>query len=97
MMYTYIVPRGEEAMVRTQIYLDEKQKAELDRLSVERRVTVSDLIRQAVDQFLGKGRANIEIALENSFGVWKDRDDVGEARAHVRKIRREWDKRERRA
>jgi hypothetical protein len=83
-------------MVRTQIYLDERQKAELDRLSAERRVTVSDLIRQAIEQFLGSSQSGIAIALEKSFGIWKDRDDIGKTPAYVRKIRREWERRDRR-
>jgi len=37
-------------MVRTQIYIDDGQKAALDRLSAEKRTTVSGLIRQAVNQ-----------------------------------------------
>ncbi|MFP3869854.1 MAG: CopG family transcriptional regulator [Syntrophobacteria bacterium] len=83
-------------MVRTQIYLDERQKKELDRLSAERRVTMSDLIRQAIEQFLGSSQSGLDMALEKSFGIWKDRDDIGKSPAYVREIRREWEKRERR-
>jgi hypothetical protein len=83
-------------MVRTQIYLDERQKSELDRLSAERRVTVSELIRQAIEQFLGSSQSGLDMALEKSFGIWKERDDIGDTPAYVRKIRREWGKREKR-
>lgn len=83
-------------MVRTQIYLDERQKAELDRLSAARRVTMSELIRQAIEQFLGSSQSGLDMALEKSFGIWKDRDDIGKSPAYVRKIRREWERRERR-
>jgi hypothetical protein len=83
-------------MVRTQIYLDERQKAQLDRLSAERRVTVSDLVRQAIDQYLGGDRSGIGAALETSFGIWKNRDDIGKGLAYVRRLRREWEKRARR-
>jgi len=49
-------------MVRTQIYPDEGQKSALNRLRAKRGATISDLIRQAVDQLgrekpgLGQGR-----------------------------------------
>lgn len=81
-------------MVRTQIYLDQGQKAELDRLSAERRVSVSGLIRQAIEQFLGRSPISFERALEKSFGIWRDREDIGKSSAYVRNVRREWEKRE---
>ena len=83
-------------MVRTQIYLDERQKVKLDRLSAERRITVSDLVRQAIDQYLGRDRSGIGSALEASFGIWKDRDDIGKGSAYVTRLRREWEQRAKR-
>ncbi len=84
-------------MVRTQIYLDERQKAQLEEISATRRVTVSDLIRQAVDQYLGRSPVSLEDALDQSFGVWRDRGDIGDTSDYVRRIRKEWGNRERRA
>ena len=83
-------------MVRTQIYLDEGQKTALNRLSAERGATVSDLIGQAVDQFLGRVSPNFEEALDRSFGIWRHRQKIGESSEYVRNIRREWEDRERR-
>jgi len=83
-------------MVRTQIYLDNGQKTALDRLSAEREATVSDLIRQAVDQFLEKVAPDFEEALDRSFGIWRHRHRLGEPSQYVRKIRSEWKKREKR-
>jgi len=83
-------------MVRTQIYIDDEQKAALDRLSAEKETTVSGLIRQAVDQFLGKVTYDFEEALESSFGIWRHRHRIGESSEYVRKIRSEWDERDKR-
>jgi len=83
-------------MIRTQIYLNEGQKSALDRLSIERGVTVSDLIRQAVNQFIGRVSPDFEEALEESFGIWRHRHKLGDPSRYVRKIRSEWNEREKR-
>ncbi len=83
-------------MVRTQIYLDEGQKEALNRLSAERLASVSDLIRQAVDQFIGRVSSDFEEALDGSFGIWRHRHIVDDSSRYVRNIRREWEKREKR-
>ena len=80
-------------MVRTQIYLDPVHKRELSQISHRRRVTVSELIRQAVDQFLEKSPSGLEEALAKSFGLWGKRKDIGGTSIYVRKARREWEKR----
>jgi len=94
-MYTSL-SRG-LVMVRTQIYLDERQKSALDKLSVERGASVSDLIRQAVDHFIAKASTDFEEALEQSFGIWKSKHRVGESSEYVRKLRSEWKERDRRS
>ena len=83
-------------MVRTQIYLDEHQKSILDKLSTERGTSVSDLIRQAVDQFIAKASNDFEEALDLSFGIWKGKKEFGESSEYVRNLRSEWQKRDRR-
>ena len=83
-------------MVRTQIYLDNGQKTALGRLSAERKATVSDLIRQAVDQFLERVAPDFEEALDRSFGIWRHRHKLVEPYEYVRKIRREWKERKKR-
>jgi len=83
--------------VRTQVYLDERQRADLDRLSTERRVTVSELIRQAIDHYVGCLRSGIEGGIEGSVGLWRGRGDIGQVSTHVQRMRREWNKRDGRA
>lgn len=84
-------------MVRTQIYLDERQKSALEKLCVERGTSVSDLIRQAVDLFIAKASTDFDEALDLSFGIWRSRRKLGESSEYVRKIRSEWDGRDRRS
>ena len=84
-------------MVRTQIYLDERQKSALEKLCVERGASVSDLIRQAVDLFIAKASTDFDEALDLSFGIWRSRRKLGESSEYVRKIRSEWDGRDRRS
>jgi hypothetical protein len=83
-------------MVRTQIYLDERQKSALEKLCVERGASVSELIRQAVDLFIAKASTDFDEALDLSFGIWRRRGKLGESSEYVRKIRSEWDSRDRR-
>jgi hypothetical protein len=82
-------------MIRTQVYLDPAQKRRLSQIGHRCRVTISQLIRQAVDQFLGKNPSAFEQALEKSFGLWSKgkRKDLGSTSAYVRKLRREWETR----
>ena len=83
-------------MVRTQIYLNEGQKLALDRLSANRGATISDLIRQAVDQFIGRVSPDFEEALDQSFGIWRHIHKFSDPSRYVRKIRSEWEERDKR-
>nr|BAL58639.1 hypothetical conserved protein [Candidatus Acetothermum autotrophicum] len=81
-------------MTRTQIYLDEEQKKELDRLSAKRGVPIAELIRAAIDQMLAQERErkqNFERVLTQTFGMWRDRREITED--YVRRARRDWEKR----
>jgi hypothetical protein len=83
-MYTYI------AMERTQIYLTEREAEVLDRLAAKRNTTRSHLIREAIDaQYLNREELIRErlAALERSFGVWADRDDIPDGKTYVARIR----------
>lgn len=62
-------------MRRTQIYLDDRQAAELHRRAELRQTTASRMIREAIDQYLadpddGAERlARYRAALDGAFGV----------------------------
>lgn len=73
-MYAYIV------MERTQIYLDERQTAELDKRARERGTTRSHLIREALEKYLSPDWDPVafKAALGRFAGIWADRDDLDE-------------------
>ncbi len=81
-------------MIRTQIYLDEEQKRDLERLSNEEGSSMAELIRRAVSEYLKKSRQdNLLNALRESFALWKDRTDLEVSQDYVRKLRQEWESR----
>jgi predicted transcriptional regulator len=79
-MYTYI------AVERTQIYLDDRQTAELDRRAREQGTTRSHLIREAIERYLAPDwdPEAFKRALANAAGIWADRDDLDEIYASMR-------------
>lgn len=84
-------------MVRTQIYLSEEQKRTLERLSAERGVSMAKLIRDAVDRLLKEEEStNFEVALDKSFGIWRNRKDLQDSQRFLRPLREEWQRRDER-
>jgi hypothetical protein len=76
-------------MIRTQIYLTEGERAELGILSAATGKGQSELIRDAVDDLLGRFSADRRTAvLDNVAGIWKDRDDLPDFVA----VRKQWDR-----
>lgn len=72
-------------MVRTQIYLTEEERAALKRLAEERSTSQSALIREAIDIFLAaRGAQSEEKRLDQSFGIWKERENVHETFRQIR-------------
>lgn len=72
-------------MVRTQIYLTEEERAALKRLAEERGTSQSALIREAVDIFLAaRGTQSEKKRIDESFGIWKDRENVHETFRQIR-------------
>jgi hypothetical protein len=76
-------------MVRTQIYLTERQRGELAAIAKTAGRKQSELIREAVDRFIDEvGSGRREAALRGAAGIWKDRTDLPDFRA----TRAEWDR-----
>ena len=73
-------------MERTQIYLDDRQTAELDRRAHARGTTRSHLIREAIEKYLAPDwdPEAFKAALANIAGIWADRDDIDEIRESMR-------------
>ena len=78
-------------MVRTQIYLTEREQQALRDLSRHTGRTQSDLIREAVDQLIARsGPVDRVSVLQQARGLWRDRADLPDFAA----IRRELDRSE---
>ena len=76
-------------MIRTQIYLTERQRAELTVISKILGKKQSELIREAVDRLIDQaGSSRREVVLREAAGIWKDRTDLPD----FKKIRTEWDR-----
>jgi hypothetical protein len=76
-------------MVRTQIYLTERQRDELAAIAKSEGKKQSELIREAVDRLIDQAGPNRrEAALREAAGVWKDRKDLPDFKA----TRAEWDR-----
>lgn len=76
-------------MIRTQIYLTERQRAELAAIAKTAGKKQSELIREAVDRLIDQaGRGRREAALRDAAGIWKERTDLPDFKA----TRTEWDR-----
>ena len=76
-------------MVRTQIYLTERQRDELAAIAKTVGKKQSELIREAVDRLIDEeGRGRREAVLREAAGIWKDRMDLPDFRA----TRAGWDR-----
>ncbi len=79
-----------KSLVRTQISLDEEQKAWLDRQAALRSVSMASLIRQAVTEFRIREQrgpaASFQEILKQTAGIWQDGDGL----EYQERIRKEW-------
>jgi hypothetical protein len=76
-------------MIRTQIYLTDKQRTEIAAISNAFGKKQSEIIREAVDLLITlKGRKRREAILSEAAGLWKDRRNLLDFKA----IRSEWDR-----
>jgi hypothetical protein len=77
-------------MVRTQLYLDEELHRRLREAAAQQGRTVSDLVREAVARAYGAPEIEQRIAtLEGITGLWRDRDDLEDTHAYVRRLRKD--------
>jgi predicted DNA-binding protein len=78
-------------MRRTQIYLDDKQVAQLKAAARTSSRTVSEVIREAIDEKLARAEEpdDFERALTAAAGIWAARKDLGSVDDYVRRVRRD--------
>lgn len=76
-------------MVRTQIYLTERQRDELAAIAKIAGKKQSELIREAVNRLIDQlGRSRRDAVLREAAGIWKNRTDLPDFKA----TRAEWDR-----
>ncbi len=76
-------------MVRTQIYLTERQRDELAAMAAIEGRKQSELIREAVDRLIDQSsRSRRKAVMLATAGIWKDRKDLPDFKA----ARSEWDR-----
>ncbi len=76
-------------MIRTQIYLTDKQRSELAVIAKNLGKKQSEIIREAIDLLIEQtGHGRKESALQEAAGIWKNRKDLPDFRA----TRSEWDR-----
>lgn len=90
-MYHSYIMQTTPSLARTQIYLTQTQQARLGAASRLTAKTKSELIRQAINQFLDANTPeNGEIKarrVQSIAGLWAGRDDLADPSAYVRRLR----------
>jgi Ribbon-helix-helix protein, copG family len=75
-------------MKRTQLYIDDDLWESLRLHSEQARTSISDLVRQAVREKYASGISYRQQAMRAVVGIWKDRAEVGDPEAYVRRLRK---------
>ena len=63
-------------MKRTQIYLQERQKEQLEQLAHLKGKSLAEVIREAVELYLVENKKQSTELIADSSGIWKNRDDI---------------------
>ncbi|MGH9212788.1 MAG: ribbon-helix-helix protein, CopG family [Acidimicrobiales bacterium] len=74
-------------MHRTQIMLTDEQYVLLKQKAKRSGRSIADLIRSAVAEVYDLREERVRKALRDSFGAWKDRDDIVDGATYVEEIR----------
>ncbi len=75
-------------MRRTQLYLNKDLWKALHVRSRQQGTTISELVRQAVREKYGSSPTNRRDAMQGIVGIWKDRKDLSDSTAYVRRLRK---------
>ena len=79
-------------MERTQIYLTREEREALKTIAERLGQSQSEIIREAIDRYIANVPDELSVAeaLDKSFGIWADRDDLDD---FIETLRQEWDER----
>ncbi len=76
-------------MKRTQLYIEDDVFKVLRRVSKEKEVSISELVRAAVKKVYALEKpADAEWVLKEAAGIWKDRKDIQSTEKYVRQMRK---------
>jgi hypothetical protein len=77
-------------MRRTQVYLTEEQWQRLAYIGRREGLTVSELIRKAIDEVYSHPDAiDFDDLLDKITGIWSDRSDMGRTEDYIRELRKD--------
>ena len=75
-------------MRRMQLYLEDDLWAALHFRSHQSGLSISELVRQALRERYFDGRLKRSEAMQRIVGIWKDRSDIVDSEAYVRRLRK---------
>lgn len=85
----YAIHRDEKNMKRTQLYLDEEMARTLAALGRQRGKTVSELVRESVQEKYMTRKELDKVSLARQLGgIWAKRRDLREIDRIIRRLRR---------
>ena len=77
-------------MIRTQLYLDAAVHRRLKGLARAQGRTISELVRDALLRTYGTSNTDQRMATLRAIeGLWRDRRDIDDSNAYVRRLRRD--------
>lgn len=77
-------------MKRTQLYIEDDVIKTLRRVSKEKAVSISELVRAAVRRTYSLEKPDdADLILKEAAGIWKDRKDILSAERYVRQMRKD--------
>jgi Ribbon-helix-helix protein, copG family len=73
---------------RTQLYLEDDVWQILQLRARQSGTSMSELVRKAIRDVYLCDQTDRKTAMTGIMGLWKDRNDIGDAQEYVRKLRR---------
>ncbi len=78
------------SMKRTQLYIEDDVFKALRRVSKEKAVSISELVRAAVKKtYTLEKPDDADLILKEAAGIWKERKDLPSAERYVRQMRKD--------